>query len=182
MLGLTSGAQHAVQEHFDYLTRHDPFGCDQCVYHCREGYQWGEASLYLYRREHMAVYLCVLTTAKGVHSSGRNCTIYLPDKRDQEFMNCQRRLSAPLQILYVLTLKCKLCCWIQIVNFPNMLISYWVGCMAPWQYKSMTFLLCFARKQLSPQKWKNISHISNPRPRKKAECTARPGRRPRCGV
>jgi len=115
---------------------------------------------------------------------GETVQFYLPDKRDQEFMNCQRRLSVLLQILHVLTLKCKLRCQIQIVNFPNIywLASYWVGCMAPWWYKSITFLLCFARKQLSPWKWKSISHISNPRLRKKAECSARPGRSPRFGV
>ena len=40
------------------------------------------------------------------------------------------------------------------------------GCVTPWHYKSM---LCFACKQLSPQKWKSMKHISDPRPKKKAE-------------
>ena len=38
--------------------------------------------------------------------------------------------------------------------------------MALWQYKSM---LCFASIQLPPQKWKSMSHISDPMPKKKAE-------------
>ena len=51
---------------------------------------------------------------------------------------------------------------------PNSNCKYrrcWVGCMALWWYKSM---LCFASKQLPPQK-KSLSHIPDPTPKKKAE-------------
>ena len=79
-----------VQEHVGHLTRH---GCDQkqfyifiaylvhqvycihCGYHC----------LYHYSQEHMMVYLCALATDKG--GGGK---LYLPDKRDQEHVTCQR--------------------------------------------------------------------------------------------
>ena len=40
--------------------------------------------------------------------------------------------------------------------------------MALWQYKIKS-MLCFASIQLPPQKWKSMSHISDPTPKKKAE-------------
>jgi len=53
--------------------------------------------LYHYSQEHMVV--CSLATAKGVHTSGGNCKVNLPDKSDQVHMSCHRRLSVLLQNL-----------------------------------------------------------------------------------
>jgi len=98
-----------VQEQVGDLTCHDPFGCDQnqfymfiaylvhqvscihCVFHCRE--EDDEACLYHYSQEHMTAYLCAFATAKGVHTSGEGCKVYLPDKRDQEHMSYRKGSS-----------------------------------------------------------------------------------------
>jgi len=49
-------------------------------------------------------------------------------------------------------------------KLPNIEVTELIGCMALWQYKSM---LCFVSIQLPPQKWKSMSHISDPTPKKK---------------
>ena len=73
-------------------------------------------------------YLVLLQLREFIPTGG-NCKIYLPDKRDQEHMNCQRQLNVLLQILCVLTFKCKPCCRIQLVNvhFQIQLLSCLYG-------------------------------------------------------
>ena len=69
-----------------------------CI-HCGTTAEKGTSEvLYHYSQEDLVVYS--LATAKGVHTSGGKCKVYLPDKgtRSIIIMSCQRWLSVLLQI------------------------------------------------------------------------------------
>ena len=95
---------------------------------------------------------------------GGNCEVYLPDKGTRSIwatnsgwvFYCKFYVSGCWNVNHAAKFKLS----------TSKYRSYWVGCTALWQYKSM---LCFASIQLPPQKWKSMSLISDPTPKKKAE-------------
>jgi len=170
-------AHTTVQEHIGHLTSHDPIGCDQKQFYIFIVYFFIKYTafivvplqrrvqvncLYHYSQERLVVYS--LATAKRVHTSGGNCIVYLPDKGTRSIWAAKGGW-----VFYYKSFTCSYRCLNHAAKFKLQTSKYrscCAGCMALWRYKSM---LGFASKQLRPQKWKSMSNISDPMPKKKAE-------------